>query len=185
MTPLDAYNKYNAYKLHFDPRSEYDYAKYKGKKVGHTMPKSQVGVFYTMSKMKDLDDVLISSFIKNDKAWADYILEYGDDNRVEFQAWVESAAYNLKKDLKVINHPLTDLLNKDNPKILEYYQNSRIDVKTFACMDAILKFTDVINKHNSSYSWNSFYKRVHPITPFMERKIYRNKIRELLLEKFS
>lgn len=192
MTPFDAYKLFHALKLHFTSDT-YDYFKYSGV-VNANETKFEVRKdkyhFYKLSKKKDLDMFLVSSFMKKPDLWVgDLFSDEYKDAYLDMQKRIQSLEYNFKTEMTAFES-LDDALvvgdGGDWPKIVYAYKRKTVSPETMVIVYKVIKCFDYWDaKIDDKLIWPRMKRAIQNYAPFISRDIDYHKYKQILLDLFE
>lgn len=178
------YRKYIALKLHFE-KDDYDYFTTAGHihcKLETFTKRNDKYQFHKLSvkyKQSDIEDFLVSNFIKDTKLWSGKLLERESHERyLHYKKRKESRNYHFKEDLGRIstacdmdniepNNAFVDT-NGNHPKVLRLCIGNKISTETLIIMDYHLNFMKDWNKNiKEKIVWPNLYKKIMNFKPFV------------------
>jgi len=178
------YRKYLALKLHFE-KDDYDYFTTSGHvhtKLHTFTKRNDKYQFHKLSvkyKQSDIEDFLVSNFIKDTKLWSGKLLERESHERyLQYKKRKESRNYHFKEDLGRIstacdmdniepNNAFVDT-NGNHPKVLRLCIGNKICTETLIIMDYHLNFMKDWNKNiKETIVWPNLYKKIMNFKPFV------------------
>lgn len=174
MTPFEAYVKYLAYKMHFT-RENYDIIKYNGKvkaDAGSFDTRNDKFMFHKLSKIKDLDNFLISNLVEDPKMWVGNLFEDKSKNAyLQYMKRQQSLSYTFKNDLQKLDDNF-DLNFKPNegqhPKLLKLYRQSEISLETLIILDEILGYNQLWDRRiQDPIIWPTVRLKMQKLKPFV------------------
>lgn len=191
MTPFDAYKLFHALKLHFTSDS-YDYFKYSGA-VNASVTKFEVRKdkyhFYKLSKKKDLDMYLVSSFMKKPDLWVgDLFSEEYKSAFADMQKRIQSLEYNFKTEMSEFDSLDEALTVKDGewPKIVFAYKRKAVSPETMVIIRRVVKCFDYWDAQiDDKLLWPRMKKGIEKYAPFINSKIDYQKYKQVLLDIYE
>lgn len=155
MSPFEAYVAFVALKRHFQPGSNYDFHKYKGKvNVKRSSFESRPDRFHyeKLARKRDPVGFLVANLSVNPKLWIGDLFVEEAEARYEYWCSVtESITYNLAQQLgRVSDRDFNSLFifhDGQHPPILQMVAGGQVSAEVLAVMDSLLNFTRSWEKH--------------------------------------
>jgi len=178
MNGFDAYNIYQAIRLHFI-NDKYDYFGYYGKtrtsEETFNMRKDKY-TFHKIARLYNAQELPIFfavNFLKRDgKVWISGMLqEEAIKNYNDWISWQKGRVENFTKDLKKLSklnfQELIVCKNGQFPELLNLVFQNEIAYDSLVIIDHFIKLTDVWNtKIEDDFIWTEFYKKFKKYVPF-------------------
>lgn len=177
LNPYQCCLAYTALKLHFT--SKYDYFKYNGKvNVSQTSfdTRKDKYFFVKMSKKKSPFHYMLSNFLESNNVWVgDMFTSNGEQIFKEWQSRQESASYNFKKVLKVLDDLPGGFLNQFKvnnhtyPTVYNMYKQGAISHENMLILNGVLKFIPAWNKQiDDDVIYPKTIEKLKKYRPFLE-----------------
>lgn len=208
LTPFDAYVLFNSLRLHFQPKSSYNFFQYGGKlrysEVSFEKSKDKYIFAKIASKYgnreKYIHLILAMLLDKGTSFWVRDLLS--DDSRelfIKYENRLQSLSYAFEKDLDIIvegknsEAEIMDLVKvsdpSTNPELLNMYLRGDISLETVIILDTILfgfvgKWT---KKLSDTIVWPDIAFKIGKYRPFLQfdktkfEQIFMNKVREAVI----
>jgi len=189
MKGIEAFNVYNAIRLHFTSKS-YSYFKYNGKtnispESFHT--RNDKYMFHKLARkytdIDDLIDVLVCVFLKKEKLWVgDLLNDDVDEYLQEFKKTFQSISYIFESECKLIFGNVDDpnkmlTTGGDYPELLKMAMRDEIHIETLCILNKILNF---IPRWKSVITddivWPKYCMKVEKYSEFLPADVTRFKL---------
>lgn len=190
MTGFEAYQKYIALKNHFT-RESYDYFKYGGKtsvKQSTFEARKDKYMFHKLAKKKDVEGLIISNMIVNEKVWVKDLLEIESES--VYTEWLkrqQSLGYIFNNDLEYLNTNFNENLlvsSNEYPYLLKLYMRNQISIETLVIIEDIVRPFNYWNKQiHDPIVWPSIYTKCKKYRPFLQ--FDKHKFKEQLKKRFE
>ena len=174
MTPFEAYSKYLAYKMHFTQEG-YDIIKYNGKVKVNSQSfdtRTDKYMFHKLSKVKDLDNFLISNMLEDPKVWVGTLFE-DKCKQVYTQHLkrIQALTYTFKNDLKKLNDDFDSNFKPVEgrwPPLLKLYRQGEVSIETLIILDDILGYTKLWDRAiGDPILWPAVRMKIVKYKPFV------------------
>lgn len=174
MTAFQAYTKYLAYKMHFNQEG-YDIIKYNGKvKADSTSfdTRSDKYMFHKLSKVKDLDNFLISNMLEDPKVWVGSLFEDKCKHvYTQHLKRTQALTYTFKNDLKKLNEDFDSNFKPvggNHPPLFKLYRQGEVSLETLIILDDLLGYTKLWNQRiQDPILWPSARMKMVKYKPFV------------------
>lgn len=189
MTAFEAYTKYLAYRMHFT-NEKYDILKYNGKVKADSKSfetRNDRYMFHKLSKVKDLDNFLISNLLEDSKLWVGSLF---DDKckkvYLEYLKRRQALTYTFKNDLQKLDSNFDfnfKPVEGQYPPLLKLYRHGEVSIETLIILDDILGYIKLWDqKIMDPILWPSVRLKMQKYKPFVSYD--RKKILEIIRSQY-
>lgn len=201
MKPWEAYQIYNALKLHFESDT-YDALKYNYRTSASqaSFLKRKDRFFFAKLAKKYPDrqtliDFLVSNFSTRTKVWAGNLIDSeADDTYAEWIRKRDSFSYYFSDQVDYLmnycqeNHLGFDDLfvssNGDHPLIVRLHSAGTISLETLVVFDELLEFMKRTSVTETIF-WPEFAKTLQKYRPFFRQVVDLKKCKQIALSRFT
>ena len=201
MKPWEAYQIYNALKLHFESDT-YDALKYNYRTSASqaSFLKRKDRFFFAKLAKKYPDrqtliDFLVSNFSTRTKVWAGNLIDSeADDTYAEWIRKRDSFSYYFSDQVDyLMNHcqenhlGFDDLFvssNGDHPLIVRLHSAGTISLETLVVFDELLEFMKRTSVTETIF-WPEFAKTLQKYRPFFRQVVDLKKCKQIALSRFT
>lgn len=206
MKPWEAYQFYNALKLHFESDT-YDALKYKFKTNATQSSFLKRNDRFHFAKLANkypdrqiLVDFIVSNFVEagrlRKKIWTGDLIDPTADDI--YNSWLkrrDSFSYHFGEDLdRISEHMLASQCtfnrlfkredNNSYSPIVNLVESETISLETFTVLDELLEFMRDQNV-TETVSWPVFEKLIRKYRPFLRQNVDIKKCRQIALSRFT
>lgn len=198
MTDFEAFQLYNAIKLHFQSDS-YDAIKFNFKtnvKYSSFEKRNDRYFFHKIANRYSSRDELINFYVSNfvmQNKWIGNILNDGESNYARFRRYQEAQGHFFKDDISYIAHyqessgsPFDDLLRSIDgqyPTVITMMLEGNIRLESVVILDQLFNFITKENKHiTDPVLWPQVMKRLKKYSPFI--KVDGEKMMKICINTF-
>lgn len=181
MTPHEVYKTFLAVKQHFC-NDTYDYKKYNGKIKGsiESFHKRKDRIFFEKLSRQKKDNEILDFFVSNfviadnsSSVWMPDIIQYGNENYIEWQKRQQSLSYLFEQDLNKLTekHHLLDVIkieNKRHPIIVKELLSGNIMIETVIILNSILNFQKTFDEELIDPIWEMISKKMKKYSSFLQ-----------------
>lgn len=182
--PLEAYKLYIALKNHFT-KEKYDFFKYKGKvrATKKSFDNRNDKYFFAKVASKYNKDELVKLYVSNFIVGLDWIGDISNEldairiynNHLQK---IESISYNFNEECKLLSDflkskklsfkNLIEIVDNQQPLLLQFLMKSMISLETFCILDILLNFTGYFTKNlEYDFVWQNKKRIVDGYKPFI------------------
>lgn len=199
MSPFEAFQLYNAVKLHFESKT-YDAVKYNFKTSVkyNSFEKRRDKYFFAklankFNKKDDLIEYYVSNFVIENNWVGDMINETGERRYTSYLKFKQALSKHVADDIDTIHeHMMENGITFDDmfksiegfhPEVIKLMLKGCIRIETVVILDSLLGFMDRADKKvKDPMLWESIYRKVKKYSPFL--RFDKQKIKNLCINKF-